>query len=203
MREGRRAVAATPRDRGERVQGFGLALRVAFLVQEARGAAQELFRHLEATAQARDFGAVEESARVRLDRFGGQAVHEMYERRERAAREPLPAARGDERGGPLELAGFGQVVYRLLPLASLREVVCEAEVFGGDARLPDLGAQASAQEAAQERVQPVLFAALVTRYGHEDVAAHERGQQRRAAGLRIDRRAGVRLDAFEERDAQE
>jgi hypothetical protein len=52
-------------------------------------------------------------------------------------------------------------------------------------------------------VQPVLLAARVRGDGHEHVAAHERGEQPRAARLRVEAAAGVRVDPVEERDAEQ
>jgi hypothetical protein len=136
--ERRAAVAAAARDGGERVEGFGLALGVAALVQECRRAAEQRLRRLELAAQARDLGAVEERARVRFERGVGKRLDELHERRERAARDPLRAALGDDRGRAPELFGFEQVAHGLLPLAAPGEVVGEARVLGRHARASDL-----------------------------------------------------------------
>jgi hypothetical protein len=201
--EGGAAVALAARDGGERVERLGLALRVAADVEQRGGVAQQAERGLELAAQARDLGAVEERARVRLRGRAGERLDEPDERREGAARDPLRAALGYQGGGAPELLGLEQVADGLLPPAARGEVVGEARVLGGHPGAPDLRAQPAAQEVAEERVQAVLLAARVRGHGQKHVAAHERGQQLRAARLRVEAGAVFGVDPLQQREARQ
>ena len=111
----------------------------------------------------------------RRDRFDGGD-----ERGERAGRDPLAAALGDERGGAREVFGRDQVADGLLPSPAFEVVAGVARVLGGDGLLPLVVQQTAAEEALEERVQAVLLAAVSGRHRDEEVAP-SRLRQHRAA----------------------
>ena len=184
------------------MEHLGLALAVALLAHERGGAAQERLRRVELVAQAGGLGAVHQRARVRFERGARQRVGEGGERGERARRNPRAAVLGNRRGGAVEVFRREQVAHGLLPLLARQEVRGDARVLGGDPLPPGLDAEAALEEAAEERVQAVLFAARVRRERDEDVAPRERLKQRRVVRLGVEVAARLRLDAFEQRDAQ-
>src|SRR5207247_1928127 len=73
-----------------------------------------------------------------------------------------------------------------------------ASVFRGDARQSNLSAQAPAQKALKQWMQPILFAASVTRHRHEDISAHQRGQHSRSANIPEQSRTGVEVNSIEQ-----
>ena len=204
IRERARAIAATARDGGERVQRFGLAFGVAAIMEERGGAAKRRLRSFILAAQARDFGAVKERARVRFDGRFGQRFDKRDERRERARRDPLLPFVGDDDGGARELFRREQVADSLLPLLAFDEEVGAAQMLARHSRLPDLRAQTATQKIPEQRVQAILLAAPVAaRHRHKDVATHERGQQLRATSVRVETTANLHFHAIQKRDAQE
>jgi hypothetical protein len=143
VRESRLILAATPRERGERVQRFGLALFVALLVQERHGAVKERLRRVVLVLQARDFSAVRQCARVRFERSDGQGVCEGGERGQSARANPSVAVRGDGARRAFVVFSREQVMHGLLPLLAFEEVSGDARVLGGEAAPPRLDAQAA------------------------------------------------------------
>ena len=103
----------------------------------------------------------------------------------------------------LELFCFEQVMHGLLPSLALKKIVCVARMLCREPYAPKLRAQAAAQETFEERMQAILFAALVRCDRDEDVAAHERGQDRATVGVRVNAHTDSSLDAIKKRDAQQ
>ena len=85
----------------------------------------------------------------------------------------------------------------------LDEVSGAALMFGGHAGAANLTAQSAPQKVLKKRMQAILFAAPVAGDGDEDVAPHQIGQHARAIRPGIKRRAGVKLNAIQQRNLQQ
>src|SRR6266852_1499351 len=83
----------------------------------------------------------------------------------------------------------------------LQKVLCATTMFSRYAGRARFGAQATAQEALKQRVQPILFTAGIAGNGHKDVAALERGKRDGTLDIRIKARASLHVDSIQQSHA--